>query len=598
MAASSQALPQKPDGFSKYRPLYRAILAANWDEAQIFFNQNPAAIQSPLTNNLDTSLHVGAKAGNASFMEKLVSLLLDHELGPRDAYGYTPLHIAARHGNIEVADILVRRNSNLLYLHNRRGLFPIHCAVRNHRKSKEAFLYFLGVTRDDEYGQPNPYAGPTGVSILVNLIVCKFYDLALQLIVRYPDLGGHKRTRNDISALDAIVLSDCSIINNHNLNFWQSFIYHCVSKAESTTSTPIFHLITSLLQWLVGKSIVNKMVIHHQVVKLLKCLCDQLKTLNDTQVISLTEQALFDATSLDIWQVILNIAEAYPMSVYFLNSEKQNILHVSVMIRSENVFNLVCGTSVLRTFFPDYRDINNNNVLHFAGKLAPPHKLNLVSGAALQMQRELQWFKEVKKITPSYFLSYRNKDGKTPSMVFTEEHKELKEAGEKWMKETATSCTIAAALIVTVIFAAAITVPGGNSGENGLPIFSNHNAFTIFAISNAASLFTSATSLLVFLSILTSRYAEQDFLYALPKRLIIGLVTLFLSIIFMMIAFSATVYLEFGHNRRGVLIVVAAFACLPVTSFVLLQFPLLVDLVSSTYGRGIFDQRGFPQLPF
>nr|GME01969.1 ankyrin repeat-containing protein NPR4-like [Ipomoea batatas] len=140
-------------------------------------------------------------------------------------------------------------------------------------------------------------------------------------------------------------------------------------------------------------------------------------------------------------------------------------------------------------------------------------------------------------------------------MVFTEEHKELKEGGEKWMKDTANSCTIAAALIVTVVFAAAITVPGGNSGENGLPIFSNNNAFTVFSISNAASLFTSATSLLVFLSILTSRYAEEDFLYALPKRLIIGLFTLFLSIIFMMIAFSSTVYLVFGHNRRGVLII-------------------------------------------
>ncbi|XP_031110024.1 uncharacterized protein LOC116014157 [Ipomoea triloba] len=268
------------------------------------------------------------------------------------------------------------------------------------------------------------------------------------------------------------------------------------------------------------------------------------------------------------------------------------------MNRSENVFNFVCGTSLLRTNLMDYLDTNCNSVLHLAGKLAPPHKLNLVSGAALQMQRELQWFKEVKKITPPYFLSYLNKDGKTPSMVFTEEHKELKEGGEKWMKDTANSCTIAAALIVTVVFAAAITVPGGNSGENGLPIFSNNNAFTVFSISNAASLFTSATSLLVFLSILTSRYAEEDFLYALPKRLIIGLFTLFLSIIFMMIAFSATVYLVFGQNRRGVLIIVAAFACLPVTSFVLLQFPLLVDLVSSTYGRGIFDQRGFPQLPF
>ncbi|XP_019172860.1 PREDICTED: ankyrin repeat-containing protein NPR4-like [Ipomoea nil] len=503
--------------------------------------------------------------------------------------------MAARHGNIEVAGILLARNPNLHYLPNNNGWFPIHYAATNHRKSKDVFLYFYRLTRDGQHGQPNPYQGPTGVSLLAELIEYKFYDLALQVIGQYPDLGRHKRLANDASAL-VVILNDCSIVNKHSLKFWQSFIYYCVSKDESEAYTPIFHIITSLLPWLVGKSIVNKMVLHHQAVKLLKCLCYQLTTLNDTQVVSLAKDAVIEAASLDISQVILNIVEAYPMSVYFKNSDEQNILHIAVKKRSENVFNLVCGTNVVRSTLLNFPDINLNSVLHLAGKLAPPHKLNLVSGAALQMQRELQWFKEVKKISPSRFLSYRNRNDKTPSMVFTEEHKELKEAGEKWMKDTATSCTIAAALIVTVVFAAAITVPGGNNGGNGLPIFSNNTVFTVFAISNAASLFTSATSLLVFLSILTSRYAEQDFLYALPKRLIIGLFTLFLSIIFMMSAFSATVYLVFGHNRRGVLIVVAAFACLPVTSFVLLQFPLLVDLVSSTYGRGIFNQRGFPQL--
>ncbi|KAI3716438.1 hypothetical protein L1987_67315 [Smallanthus sonchifolius] len=34
----------------------------------------------------------------------------------------------------------------------------------------------------------------------------------------------------------------------------------------------------------------------------------------------------------------------------------------------------------------------NENALHIAAKLAPPHRLNAVTGAALQMQRELQWF--------------------------------------------------------------------------------------------------------------------------------------------------------------------------------------------------------------
>lgn len=40
-----------------------------------------------------------------------------------------------------------------------------------------------------------------------------------------------------------------------------------------------------------------------------------------------------------------------------------------------------------------YEDENDNNMLHLVGKLAHPSELNIISGAALQMQRELLWFK-------------------------------------------------------------------------------------------------------------------------------------------------------------------------------------------------------------
>ena len=59
-------------------------------------------------------------------------------------------------------------------------------------------------------------------------------------------------------------------------------------------------------------------------------------------------------------------------------------------------------------------------------------------------------------------LEFTNKNGKKPRELFTESHKGLVKEGEKWMKETASSCTVAGALIVTIMFAAAITIPGGN----------------------------------------------------------------------------------------------------------------------------------------
>ena len=198
---------------------------------------------------------------------------------------------------------------------------------------------------------------------------------------------------------------------------------------------------------------------------------------------------------------------------------------------------------------------------------------------------------EVERFVQPDYKDRKNSTGRTPPVQFSEEHKDLIKQGEKWVKDTANSCTVAATLIATIAFAASITVPGGNNNESGFPIFSNERAFVFFAVSDAISLFSSTASLLMFLSILTARCAEADFLHSLPKRLIIGLVTLFVSITSMMIAFSITLYLVFGEKKAWTLIPVAGLACLPVTLFVSLQFPLLVDMICSTYCPRIFGKR-------
>jgi uncharacterized membrane protein len=82
----------------------------------------------------------------------------------------------------------------------------------------------------------------------------------------------------------------------------------------------------------------------------------------------------------------------------------------------------------------------------------------------------------------------------------------LQENGEKWMKDTANYCMLVATLIATVVFAAAFTVPGGNNQESGIPILLRSNWFMVFFVSDAITLFSSSTSIVIFLSILTSRY--------------------------------------------------------------------------------------------
>ncbi|KAK9902298.1 hypothetical protein M0R45_001758 [Rubus argutus] len=81
-----------------------------------------------------------------------------------------------------------------------------------------------------------------------------------------------------------------------------------------------------------------------------------------------------------------------------------------------------------------------------------------------------------------------NNNGKTPQELFTEEH-------------------------------TAFSIPGGTDDKTGRPNFLREKAFLYFTIADGVALFSSSTAMLMFLFILTSRYAENDFLKSLPLKL-------------------------------------------------------------------------------
>ncbi|KAK1570869.1 hypothetical protein Q3G72_008363 [Acer saccharum] len=91
------------------------------------------------------------------------------------------------------------------------------------------------------------------------------------------------------------------------------------------------------------------------------------------------------------------------------------------------------------------------------------------SGPAYQLLEELKWFKRVEKIVPSYYTMLPNNNDMTAYEVFEESHKIQHKEAQQWIKDASQSCSAVAALVSTVVFAAAFTVPGG------LPIGCNHN---------------------------------------------------------------------------------------------------------------------------
>nr|XP_028955712.1 ankyrin repeat-containing protein ITN1-like [Malus domestica] len=288
------------------------------------------------------------------------------------------------------------------------------------------------------------------------------------------------------------------------------------------------------------------------------------------------------------------------LDIQATNDKRQNVFQIAAECRYHKVYNLIYLLDEFLKEDPDKQkkiqmilgsrdNFENNIILHTVARITSLSQIYHIRGAALQMQRELQWFKEVESIIDPKDCESVNVDNRTPRQVFTDNHNDMGKEAEKSMKETATSCTVVGALIVTIMFAAAITVPGGNDGHTGLPTFLTERVFTTFIVSDAISLFSSTTSVIMFLGILTSRYSEDDFRKSLPTKMIIGLFTLFLSIATMMIVFSCALYIML-KGKSSIVIPSILLASVPVTSFIWMQFPFLVELVISTFGPGLFDR--------
>ncbi|KAK3438717.1 hypothetical protein EUGRSUZ_C03504 [Eucalyptus grandis] len=211
-------------------------------------------------------------------------------------------------------------------------------------------------------------------------------------------------------------------------------------------------------------------------------------------------------------------------------------------------------------------------ILAVANSVAHLSILTDVAGAAFQLQSQLKWFKAVESwIILDVRVSIS--DSKKYWKKFVEEHKELRQNGEKWMKDTANSCMLVSTLIGTVLFIAAFTMPGGNNGITGVPLLLGQDSLLLFPISDGLGLFSSMIAILLFLAILTSRYETQDFLELLPKKIIFGLCFLFLSLAFMLVAFAATLAIVLNKRLAWVVIPITLLASLPVALFVLLQLP-------------------------
>ncbi|KAJ7969321.1 Ankyrin repeat-containing protein [Quillaja saponaria] len=467
-------------------PLYKAALRGDWKTARYYLSKDKTMLNASITNGKETVLHVAAGANHVHFVDELVKLIDENDLALKDDKGNTAFCFAAAVGNVEITEIMRQKNPNLPTIRGGAGVTPLYMSILQGQREMALYLYpkTIEVLEEGDWNM-----------LFFTCIKTRLYDLAFKMFEDNYSYLGLARDDNNETGL------------------------HVLARKLTRQN--------------------NWMQDHHHALQLVRHLWYYILCQGDSDfiaVISKPSHLLFTAAEVGNVEFLAELLSSCPDLIWEVDDKNRTIIHIAVLHRHAGIFNLIHDLgSIKKIIVAIVDDDDKNNLLHLAAKLAPTNQLNLVSGAALQMQLELLWFEEVKKIMLPSFIDMKNSKGITPQELFTIEHKELLSKAESWMKNTANSCMVVSTLITTGVFSAAFSIPGGSNDKDGTPNYLQNPVFLLFAVSDAMALISSSISILMFLSILISRYAEDDFFKSLPMKLMIGLVALFISITSMMV---------------------------------------------------------------
>ncbi|KAI4332206.1 hypothetical protein L6164_017135 [Bauhinia variegata] len=95
------------------KPLYNLALQGNWKEASHVLKDYPELLTAAITKGWKTILHVAAGTHHVHFVQELVRLMDKDELALQDYNRNTALFSAATTGNLQIAEILVKKNESL-----------------------------------------------------------------------------------------------------------------------------------------------------------------------------------------------------------------------------------------------------------------------------------------------------------------------------------------------------------------------------------------------------------------------------------------------------------------------------------------------------
>ena len=111
-------------------------------------------LTAAITKGWATALHVAVGANHFHFVEELVKQMSREDLELQDALENTAFCFAAAVGNVQIAEIMRKKNEALPIIRGGRGaVTPLHLAVLQGRSEMAKYLFpkSLGVLEEEDW---------------------------------------------------------------------------------------------------------------------------------------------------------------------------------------------------------------------------------------------------------------------------------------------------------------------------------------------------------------------------------------------------------------------------------------------------------------
>ncbi|KAK1556853.1 hypothetical protein Q3G72_013425 [Acer saccharum] len=376
-------------------------------------------------------------------------------------------------GNMKLVLLMLEKNEELAMIRNRSGKLPVQMAALLGHKEMVNKLY---CTTKNKLTQEDLF------ELLILLIGNDLCDFALSMVKEFPELA-IVRAKPKEEYFD------------YTERVGQTALHALARK-------PMMNSKQGILKRFYNRRTNKRM--HPEALELVKHLwgnvMDKLDYYQIEYLVNKPFRLVSHAAKEGNIEFLLILFRKHPALIRKVNEDGYTIFHTAVSYRHKNILKLIYEIPSMKdVIFAMEVGNERNNILHLAAIL-PPDQNQYKVGAAFKMRQELAWFEAVRKHMPPFYAEARNRNGKTARTLFSENHESLSKDGEDWMRRTAKSCMLAATIILTVTFAAAITVPGGLKEDTGIPNFLKTLPFMFFAITNTISVASSSCSVLIFLS--------------------------------------------------------------------------------------------------